>query len=488
MLFETDHVDLVKVSCIVDKVKVSGVGEDALQDFEYTCEYFYSVYTHVLRKLDGMVSRQRRSEEIYGQLVSGGNAESEVVRGKLDASMESVIEKLETVCNRLQLSSVPDKLQCREVEMDTITQLVRQAVLNGGGNTIYVNGIQGIGKTATILQVVKDLMKEVEEDKLPYFEFVEMNGMKLPKPDMVYDILWKAIKKHDRKTTKKSSLAYCSELTAEFRKSNHDRPMLVLLVDEIDCLLNRSNTVLYNLLDWPKYDNSKMVVIGVANTMDLPERLESKMGSRFGVDRITFQPYTSSQIEYIIQQRLGSWDIFNREGIQLQAKRIASQSGDIRMALYLCKNAAERGLERLKTSLEENNTENVDLFVNMQDIEEAITDTTTSPLVVFLETATKYQCYLIIALLNEARYLEKEEVEFEQVYFRMRNMCATLGISNIPSIELLFQVCQDYEECRLILCQYTDRLRYPKLRLNLGLDEVALAWKYRSDMRNLIMT
>ncbi len=45
-----------------------------------------------------------------------------------------------------------------------------------------------------------------------------------------------------------------------------------MLVDELDALLNRKQDVVYNLYNWTSMENSGLVVTGIANTMDLPER------------------------------------------------------------------------------------------------------------------------------------------------------------------------------------------------------------------------
>ena len=37
--------------------------------------------------------------------------------------------------------------------------------------------------------------------------------------------------------------------------------------------MTRKQDVLYNLFDWPTKPNSKLVVLAIANTMDLPERV-----------------------------------------------------------------------------------------------------------------------------------------------------------------------------------------------------------------------
>lgn len=53
-----------------------------------------------------------------------------------------------------------------------------------------------------------------------------------------------------------------------------------MLVDELDALLNKKQDVVYNLYNWTSMANSGMVVTGIANTMDLPERFQAKIASR----------------------------------------------------------------------------------------------------------------------------------------------------------------------------------------------------------------
>ena len=57
----------------------------------------------------------------------------------------------------------------------------------------------------------------------------------------------------------------------------------VVLVDELDLLVNKNQKVIYNLFDWPFHPHSRLIVIAIANTMDLPERLlANKVSSRLG--------------------------------------------------------------------------------------------------------------------------------------------------------------------------------------------------------------
>ena len=54
-------------------------------------------------------------------------------------------------------------------------------------------------------------------------------------------------------------------------------------MDELDQLVTTKQEVVYNFFNWPTQVKSKLVVIAVANTMDLPERVMSgRVRSRLG--------------------------------------------------------------------------------------------------------------------------------------------------------------------------------------------------------------
>ena len=54
-------------------------------------------------------------------------------------------------------------------------------------------------------------------------------------------------------------------------------------MEEFDQLVTTKQDVIYNLFNWPTLVDSKMVVIAMANTMDLPERVTiGRVRSRLG--------------------------------------------------------------------------------------------------------------------------------------------------------------------------------------------------------------
>ena len=62
--------------------------------------------------------------------------------------------------------------------------------------------------------------------------------------------------------------------------------------------------MLYNLFEWPTRHSSRLAMVAVANTMDLPERLLPRIASRLGGRRLVFQPYNRPQLITIVSQRL----------------------------------------------------------------------------------------------------------------------------------------------------------------------------------------
>ena len=57
----------------------------------------------------------------------------------------------------------------------------------------------------------------------------------------------------------------------------------VVLLDELDQLVMAKQTVLYNLFNWPTLPNSRLIVIAIANTMNLADMLPNKIQSRVGI-------------------------------------------------------------------------------------------------------------------------------------------------------------------------------------------------------------
>ena len=116
----------------------------------------------------------------------------------------------------------------------------------------------------------------------------------------------------------------------------------VIFIDELDYLFTRNEEVMYNLFEWTQSPHSKVIMITTSNTIDFPERLEQKILSRIGNQRLIFRPYTSSEIEEILHERIKNLQIFEKEAIRLIAMKIAKTSSDIRRSLFVLREAIQK--------------------------------------------------------------------------------------------------------------------------------------------------
>ncbi|RYG56069.1 AAA family ATPase, partial [archaeon] len=264
-------------------------------------------------------------------------AAAEVRAGVDDAAWATT---LSAAAKALQLSSVPHLLPCREKERGQITAFLRTSLAKGGlGSALYISGMPGTGKTSLVMEIIRTLSAEAEAGTLPAFKFVELNAMKLATPHDAYSQLASELLGVYAAATRAASL-----LDTHFRTANKQRLATVLLVDELDFLMTRQQTVIYNLFNWPQYANSKLIIVSLANTMDLPERLLPKVASRLSPLRLVFQPYTREQLVTIMAARLTdskTQATFEEDAVRLAAAKVAGTSGDVRRSLAICRRAVE---------------------------------------------------------------------------------------------------------------------------------------------------
>ena len=102
--------------------------------------------------------------------------------------------------------------------------------------------------------------------------------MKVTDPHQAYSLLWEALR--GERVSPSQALGL---LEREFDRPSPRRVPCVVLMDELDQLVTKNQSVMYNFFNWPGLRHSRLIVLAVANTMDLPERtLSNKISSRLG--------------------------------------------------------------------------------------------------------------------------------------------------------------------------------------------------------------
>ncbi|XP_021699398.1 origin recognition complex subunit 1 [Aedes aegypti] len=364
---------------------------------------------------------------------------------------------------RLHVSAVPTSLPCREKEYNEIYNFVEGKIIDGCGGCMYVSGVPGTGKTATTTAVIRSLQASAEEEDIPKFEFVEINGMRLTEPRQAYVHIY-------RQLTGKTlawEQAY-NLLEKRFTTKAPRRVTTVLLVDELDILCNRRQDVVYNLLNWPTLPSAQLVVITIANTMDLPERLlMGKISSRLGLTRLTFQPYNFRQLQEIVMARLIGTSAFDAEAVQLVARKVAAVSGDARRALDICRRATEIADDKSKQTGQF-------VSVSMIHVQQALGEMIASAKVQTIKSCSKLEQLFLQAVTSEVTRTGIEECCFLGVYSQFETLAAINDI-RVPNPGRAIAICSRLGASRLLICENSRNDIYQKILLNISADDVHFA-------------
>ncbi|CAI9571948.1 unnamed protein product, partial [Staurois parvus] len=371
---------------------------------------------------------------------------------------------LEEARIRLHVSAVPESLPCREQEYQDVYNFVESKLLDGTGGCMYISGVPGTGKTATVHEVIRSLQRAADEDELSSFQYIEINGMKLTDPHQAYVQILKLL------TGQKATADHAAALLEKrFSTPASKRETTVLLVDELDLLWTRKQNVMYSLFDWPTRKQAKLIVLAIANTMDLPERIMmNRVASRLGLTRMSFQPYTHKQLQQIITSRLNHVKAFDDDAIQLVARKVAALSGDARRCLDICRRATE--------ICEFTSKKGEPSLVKMPHVIEALDEMFSSPYVIAIRNSSVLEQCFLRAVIAEFRRSGLEEATFQQVYHQHIVLCRIEGMQP-PTMSETMAVCLRLGASRLLLVESSRNDLHLRVRINVSQDDIMYALK-----------
>eukprot|EP00727_Mastigamoeba_balamuthi_P002060 m51a1_g11851 putative origin recognition complex subunit 1 (386) ;mRNA; f:489043-490303 len=220
---------------------------------------------------------------------------------------------------------------------------IRNAMETCVPGCLYVYGPPGTGKTS----VVRSVASEVAALGRP-IEYAYVNCVQLSKPDALFTSLCQQL----RVSPKPSAEAALQKRLAGAPETH---PFVVAVIDEVDALFvgPAERRALYAAFNMPLAPQSRVAVVGIANTAHPPAQLWKKLRSRIGIQRVAFLPYGPASLEQIVWSRLSEAPGLSAESaraalpqsvVSAIAARLSGICGDARRMLLLCRAALETAL------------------------------------------------------------------------------------------------------------------------------------------------
>jgi origin recognition complex subunit 1 len=355
--------------------------------------------------------------------------------------------------------------------------------------------------------------------------------LKVLDPNQAYAMLWEALT-GERVTP----LHAASLLDTQFKKAGPGRvpwysiyvsssDSSVVLLDELDQLVMAKQTVLYNLFNWPTLPNSRLIVVAIANTMNLADMLPNKIQSRVGIvplskyltqglTRVNFEPYTTSQLVRIIESRLENvpGNIVESDAIRLCAMRIANNTGDARKALDVCRyfpphnySNKSRAVEIAEASAESNlpstpskRSTNVDLDggkVTTKLLSSVLQEFLRHPIQLTLRNIPfTSKLFLAALMLRNRRLSGKSDVTYGDVLEESTRICMTsvnngqakVVMKGVTTPKGLENAGVELEACKIIDWEERGGRRGGRVGLQISEDDLNMAFQQDQEWKDMV--
>jgi origin recognition complex subunit 1 len=285
-----------------------------------------------------------------------------------------------------------------------------------------------------------------------------LNGMETRHPHDIYGMLWDELEPsgNGRMNSKKAA----TKLKKYFTTNTTDRSseLIVVMLDEIDYVVTKGQEVLYDMFDLPllsmeKKIGKQLLMIGVSNMLNLPDKLHPRVQSRIGSARVFFKSYGVEETKAILHSKLKAaspnYDVFHSEAITYASKKTALMSGDIRKAFQMCKQAAELVLEAALQSDENKRT------VLIDDVVRVSRDSFNSAQSRTIALCSSLEALLIVTLASLSKTTGREFGGFdvEELVTKMASVAHAHGDARYlppPNLEETLIMLRNLGGCNLI--------------------------------------
>ncbi|KAF2206070.1 cell division control protein Cdc6 [Delitschia confertaspora ATCC 74209] len=238
--------------------------------------------------------------------------------------------------------SASHELYGRDEERKELATFISTHTQTKKSGCIYVSGPPGTGKSAFVHKVCADIEPHAHV-KTGYVNCMSIKDAK----DLYRNLL-------EQFVDDITDIAQGDEMEAVKALFFQPETSYLVTLDEVDHLLDLDLDLLYTIFEWSLQEDSRLVLIGIANALDLADRFLPRLRTRgLKPHLLPFLPYTAPQIASVITSKLQSLlplssrnktshvPFIHPTAIQFLSKKLAAQSGDLRRAFDICRRAID---------------------------------------------------------------------------------------------------------------------------------------------------
>lgn len=246
---------------------------------------------------------------------------SKVLAGASVAPFESSTQAPESTTNpSLVFSRVREVLRqpaittevkplTREAQYQQLQSIVSSFIGTGRGTSAYVSGLPGTGKSHTMSKVMQSL---TVQSGCPSVSTVCINCMSVSSAGDVYKQILSGISSRHQANLSASTTVTFEDLACALSRHTKSKAngkaqgtRLVVVLDEMDNLVAKSQQEVYNLFMLPHLPGAQVLLVGIANSIDLTDRALPALTLRGCTPTLVcFPAYTTSQLSTILKATL----------------------------------------------------------------------------------------------------------------------------------------------------------------------------------------
>lgn len=259
-------------------------------------------------------------------------------------------------------SADPGQLIGREDERTKLREFLGRHSTSQAHGCLYVSGPPGTGKSAMVNEITSEVVAEATSTRKAYVNCMSIKSSK----DLYFTLVELLCDASEMEEDDAATM-----LHKIFVPKNKSQDAFVVVLDEIDHILSLDLESLYRVFEWSMQKSSRLLLVGIANALDLTDRFLPRLKSRnLKPELLPFLPYTAVQVKIIITKRLksllpedkaeaGFIPFFHPAAIELCSRKVSSQTGDLRKAFEICRRALDLVETETRLNLENDAKERV---------------------------------------------------------------------------------------------------------------------------------